>query len=127
MIDFHFTINELPPSLNKMYRPGVSYKRGLHIKKDMSAGEFEYSASCEIKSPKEPFDSKLSVSIIFEIKDKRKLSVSDVDNMLKCLFDALQHIGVIKNDNLIYKIDIEKRKGQRDKVIGHITEYVCPL
>ncbi len=125
MIDFKFTINELPLSVNRMYKPKVSRYRGLYVQKNPLAGSFEYSASCEIKVPKEPFDQKLCISLIFEIKDKRKLKVCDVDNMLKCLFDSLQNIGIIKNDNLIYRIkDIEKRIGQKDRVIGHITEYV---
>ncbi len=126
MIDFKFQINELPPSVNRMYRPRATMRRGLFMQKNAVADSFEYSAGFEVKAPKEPFDKKLCISIIFEIKDPRKLKVCDIDNMLKCLFDSLQKIGVIKNDNLIYKIkDIEKRAGKKDKVIGHITEY-CP-
>lgn len=123
MINYNFEINELPPSVNRMYRPRASMARGLYIQKDQSAGAFEYSAGYEVEAPSEPFDCKLSMSIIFEIENKKKLKVCDTDNMLKCLFDTLQKIGVIKNDNLIYKIQVEKRGGKKDKVIGHITEY----
>lgn len=124
MIDFHFVVNELPPSINRMYKPRISKGRGLYIQKDIAARSFEYSASVEIKRPKTPFDVKMCLSLIFEIKDSRKLKTCDVDNMIKCTQDSLQKIGVIKNDSLIYKLkDIEKRTGLKDRVIGHISEY----
>lgn len=36
--------------------------------------------------------------------------VQDVDNILKPLLDLLQKNEVVKNDNLFYKLDIEKHK-----------------
>lgn len=120
MIDFHFIINDLPPSVNRLYHPG---KYG-GIYKDKSAGVFLRSAWADIKKkPKVPFDSKMSLSLVFEIKDKKKLKVSDTDNFLKATVDTLQKLKIIKNDNLIYKLkDIEKRQGIKDRVIGHLTE-----
>ena len=123
MIDFRFELNDLPPSINKLYIPRVSRRGEVFIQKDSAAEVFEKVVWAEIRRPVQPFDAKMSISIIFEIKDKKQLETCDVDNMLKCLFDTLQSTGVIKNDKLFYKLkDIEKRTGIKDKVIGHITD-----
>lgn len=129
MIAFKFQVNDLPPSVNKMYRPSVSRYGVASIKKNPEAGIFERSAWAEIKAPKEPYDVKLMVSVLFEIKDAKQLKTCDIDNMLKCLFDTLQKIGVVTNDKLFYRIrDIEKRQAKKDRVTGFITEYEpCPL
>ncbi len=123
MIDFHFTINELPPSINRIYHPSVSMTRGLRIKKDPAAKAFEYSAYIEIKTPEDAFDEPMVLSIVFEIKDPKKFKVCDIDNMLKCLCDSLQKTDVIANDKLIYKIIAEKIPAKKDRTVGHITSY----
>ena len=48
----------------------------------------------------------LTVNIFFTPSTNHK---QDVDNVLKCLLDALTHAEVWEDDSLIYKLSIEKR------------------
>ncbi len=42
------------------------------------------------------------------------INMQDADNVLKPILDSLQKNGVIKNDSLFYKIDIEKFKCSKE-------------
>lgn len=123
MKEFTFRINEIPPSVNRLYRPAYSGKRGLHIRKNEVALDFETSAWAEIDYYDDPFDVPVVLDVLFEIKDTKKFNKSDIDNMMKILLDSLQKVGVIKNDNLVYKIIMEKRIGDQDSTNGTISLY----
>lgn len=58
------------------------------------------------------FGGLIIVSVTIYPPDKRK---RDVDNVLKCLLDALQHAGVFENDNQISKLVVERK--------GHLEGY----
>lgn len=53
---------------------------------------------------KRPFNFKLKIVVEFHFLENCS---SDIDNLLKSLFDSLQAAGVIKNDKLIKKITVE--------------------
>lgn len=41
--------------------------------------------------------------------------IQDLDNILKPLLDLLQKNGIVKNDNLFYKLDVEKIKCKKEE------------
>ena len=47
----------------------------------------------------------------------------DIDNFLKAIFDLLEKSNVIKNDNLIYKLEVEKIKSQNECIELEIRPY----
>jgi crossover junction endodeoxyribonuclease RusA len=51
----------------------------------------------------------------------------DVDNGLKCLLDALQHGGLLKNDSQIKKLDIEMYDLPEDPTLGIVEFYMQPM
>jgi len=51
-----------------------------------------------------PITKPIAVTLDFHFTGKCGV---DIDNLLKSLFDALQHSDIIKNDNLIKKISVE--------------------
>ena len=64
----------------------------------------------------------LELNIIFTPLTKHR---QDIDNIQKCLFDALTHSKVYEDDSLIYKLTIEKRPPSKENagIILEIKKY----
>lgn len=56
----------------------------------------------------QPFPATIPIELIVGMHppDKRR---RDVDNILKCLLDSLQHCGLIKDDSQITRLVVEKK------------------
>ena len=48
-----------------------------------------------------------------------KGKISDIDNILKVLFDALQASGIVKNDNLIKRLGVDIKKSENN--LAHLN------
>ncbi|NPA13349.1 MAG: RusA family crossover junction endodeoxyribonuclease [Aquificae bacterium] len=64
----------------------------------------------------ECIDSKVEVSILFILPDRRR---RDLDNIMKTLGDCMVYAGIIQDDNLIFKQTLEKKviKGEEGIII----------
>lgn len=91
----------LPPSANHYYRrvgrstlisrAGREYRRGVK------------AALTAIGAPS--VTGSLAVSVTVYPPDRRR---RDLDNLLKCLLDSLQHGGLYRDDSMIDRIDIRR-------------------
>jgi Holliday junction resolvase RusA-like endonuclease len=99
-----FKIDELPPSTNQL-----KYHNSLKqnwIKRNL------------IKTNKK-FSKPISLKMKIYTSNIRR----DIDNFLKAIFDLLEKSNVIKNDNLIYKLEVEKIKSQSECIELEIRPY----
>lgn len=88
-------------------------RKGGKVFKPWKVSSWEVLASNEIRSQlKESlkeneylFSKEVEVSTIIILPNKRK---RDIDNMLKTLWDVLEKERIIKNDNLINKVETVK-------------------
>lgn len=97
-----------PPSINHIY--GYTCKGGFARSYITKEGKdwFEeagYLLKSQVKT-KNPIETPCEIWIVLYTARMSQ----DVDNILKPILDLLQKQGIIKNDNLIYKLDIEKYK-----------------
>ncbi len=98
----HFTV-PFPPSVNNYYRHVGS--RVLVSKQGRA-----YRESIQLFLPKwarQSLNGPLCIWIRFRAPDKR---LRDLDNMLKCLLDALEKADVYVNDSQIMKLIVWKGK-----------------
>ena len=95
-----------PPSVNHYY--GRNRNGGVRIK---GAGKmFRHHVAIIVKQSLRGhriIDGPIHISILMYPPDRRK---RDIDNILKALFDALQHAGVYKDDSQIIKMNIAKEQ-----------------
>lgn len=97
----------LPPTTNHIY--GISAIRGhamMYITKD--GKEWFKTAGEQLKKQwkkKTPIITPAEIWIVLKLVHDR-----DVDGSCKPILDLLQKNGVIKNDKLFYKMDVEKIK-----------------
>ena len=83
-----------PPSINRYWR---SNRGRVHISKE--GRDYRQAALWQAKQEKwGKFKGEVRVHINMFPPDKRR---RDPDNVLKCLFDVLEHAGVVENDCLI--------------------------
>jgi len=54
-----------------------------------------------------PLKGRLAVYLVVHVPDKR---VRDLDNLEKCLFDSMQHSGIIENDGNIDEKHVVRAK-----------------
>lgn len=102
----------LPPSINNYYgyhskfgHPTVYIKtKGKEYRKTVL--DYVLSHDLQLKA-----NVALSISIIFTPASKHR---QDVDNVLKCLLDALTHASVYDDDSLIYSLSIEKQPPSKE-------------
>ncbi len=88
-------------------------RKGGKVFKPWKVSSWEVLASNEIRSQlKESlkeneclFSKEVEISTIIVLPNKRK---RDIDNMLKTLWDVLEKERIIKNDNLINKVETVK-------------------
>lgn len=90
-----------PPSLNHYYRhvgPRVLISREGRIYREKVA---------QMLGKREVFEGALSIELEFYPPDYRR---RDLDNLLKCTFDTLQHAGVYRDDSQIAKLTAYKHQ-----------------
>lgn len=96
-----------PPSINHIY--GYTCQKGFARSYITQEGRLWFAeAGYKLKSQ---WKKKKTITTPCEIWiDLFTCRVQDVDNVLKPILDLLQKNEVVKNDNLFYKLDIEKHK-----------------
>jgi len=92
-----------PPSVNHYYRhvgPRVLISKAGRKYREIVVSQLR---SCEIQ----PLNG--GIELFFEAypPDRRR---RDLDNLLKCVLDSLQHAGAYHDDNQIVKINAEKHQ-----------------
>lgn len=98
-----------PPSVWDMY-VGWGKKRRLspeYAKWRDDAGHFIRGKG------KEPISIPFYAAIALRRPNKRQ----DIDNRAKPIFDALQHYGIIRNDNLIERFSMTWDHGMKDECV----------
>ena len=92
-----------PPSINHYYlrtATGVILgAKGKSYRRDAALLLHKFRGACK--------DRRLSVTINVFPPDKRK---RDIDNILKCVLDSLEHANVYENDNNIDMLTVIRRQ-----------------
>lgn len=105
-------ISKLPPTTNHIY----AYRtlRGHAMSYITKEGkEWFEMAALELKKQwkkKTPIDKQCEIWIELYLAYDR-----DIDGSCKPILDLLQKNGVIKNDSLFYKMDVEKTKCKKEE------------
>ena len=95
----------IPPSVNGMYAAAGRGQRRLTDK----ARAWKESAAITVRAAHihlRPFTGAVAVEITITRADKRR---NDIDNPLKCLLDALEQGGLLKDDAQIVELHVFKR------------------
>lgn len=102
-----------PPSINHIY--GYTSKGGFARSYITREGKIWFDKASEILKKeyrrKEPIRVEVEVWIVLYTNYYRQ----DVDNIAKPILDSLQKNGVLENDALVYKLDIEKFKCSKEE------------
>lgn len=93
-----------PPTINHYYTRTRSGK----VIKNTSSQSYMNSVSLMIKSQrhKKLECANYRVDVLVYPPDARR---RDLDNLLKCLLDVLQHAGIYSDDYLVTKLYVERR------------------
>lgn len=86
-----------PPSAWDLY---TGWGKGRRLSKEYK--KWRNDVGYFVKVPKEPISVPFSISIAL----RRESGRHDLDNRAKGILDALQHYGVIKNDNLCERLSM---------------------
>jgi len=96
-----------PPSINHYYihsSTGVVLgAKGKSYRRDAALLLHRFRGACQ--------DKRLAVTINVFPPDKRK---RDIDNILKCILDSLEHANVYNNDNQIDMLTVIRRDVIKD-------------
>lgn len=65
----------------------------------------------------------LTVPFVADIALRRPNKRHDIDNRAKPILDALQHYGIIKNDNQCERLTMVWDQGMKDECVVIIQEY----
>lgn len=98
----------IPPTVNHLYR---NYRNRRY--KTVAGRKYQKQVT-EILSRKwearPPCEEPLELRITFITNDRRKW---DVDNRVKALQDCLSMAGIIKDDNLVEILHVERKYGEK--------------
>lgn len=72
-------------------------------------------------------EAPISIPFSAAIALKRPNKRQDIDNRSKPIFDALQHYGIIKNDNLVERFTMQWDHGMKDECVVLIMPSVEAL
>lgn len=114
----------MPPSVNNLYK--WSYKTRKKIMTDAGrcyTQETYWTVYRQMRAMHfTPFNDCVEVSIKMLLKDR---NIHDCDNILKVLLDCLVKSQLIKDDDLVLKLDIQKIYTQSETgVLVTVTDYV---
>jgi Holliday junction resolvase RusA-like endonuclease len=102
-----------PPSINHIY--GYTSRGGFARSYITREGKVWFEIAGELLKKKykkkTPIKTEVEIWIVLYTNYYRQ----DVDNIAKPILDALQKNGVLENDALVYKIDIEKYKCKKEE------------
>lgn len=106
-----------PPSINHYYiyanNKVILSEKGKIYRRDVSFLCNRYRERCSK-------DMRLCVTINVFPPDKRK---RDLDNLLKCTLDSLQHAGIYHDDNQIDMLTIIRRHVDKNK-LGYLQIWI---
>lgn len=104
-----------PPSINHYYKKNKfgGFYIGRVGKKYRSDVSYKIIKISNIK-----IQSKVELIVDIYPPDRRR---RDIDNILKCLFDAIQDSGIIKDDSQIYKLILTRMNETLNKIVITIS------
>lgn len=102
-----------PPSINHIY--AFTSRGGFARSYITKEGKTWFEEAGKILKKKyrrkTPIDTEVEVWVTLYTNYYRQ----DVDNIAKPILDSLQKNGILENDSLVYKIDIEKFKCKKEE------------
>ena len=101
---------DIPPSLNHCYTMRIVGKRIMKFRSKNFDDYIKYLSLVRYDKNITTIDYFLEAKIDVFFRGK----ISDIDNILKVLFDALQASGIIKNDNLIKRLGVDIKKSENN-------------
>ncbi len=110
-------IDELPPTVNSMYR---SMRNGQRYKTKECKEFQERVTSLMRKDNPNPYTGRAKLLIRFTAADKRRW---DIDNRVKALQDCLILSGVLKDDCQIDTLHVERQYGTAPATYIRLDEY----
>lgn len=116
MPSYRFKLDELPPSVNNLYR-----RTRYGLTRSDAVTSFERSVFYTLKQPAKPFAVPCRVELTFAFAKASTMKKRDLDNMMKVLFDVLQKRSVLEDDALIHEITCRKVAGDKDAIVGTIS------
>jgi crossover junction endodeoxyribonuclease RusA len=93
-----------PPSVNRLYR-----KWGGHMVLAPAARAYKKSVRLRLLGHIKPTTGRVDLTVRLFPPDKRR---RDIDNILKCLLDALQG-SIYENDSQVWHLDLTRREPAR--------------
>lgn len=112
-------IDELPPTVNSMYR---SMRNGQRYKTKECREFQERITNLMRKDNPELYTGRASLLIRFTAADKRRW---DIDNRVKAIQDCLILSGVLKDDCQIDTLHVERQYGTAPATYIRLDEYPC--
>ena len=106
---------DIPPSLNHCYTMRILGKRIMKFRSKKFDDYIKYLSLVKSEKNIITLDYFLEAKIDVFFKGK----ISDIDNILKVLFDALQASGIVKNDNLIKRLGVYIKKSENN--LAHLN------
>lgn len=104
-----------PPSVNHYWRSVPIWRarggtRGTRVVLSRAGRAYRRHVQQEwlLREPPEiwrPLEGRLHVKVILHPPTRRRL---DIDNRMKALLDALQHVGVYRDDSQIDRLEVER-------------------
>jgi len=94
----------IPPSINHYYRNDEQGGRKINKR----GKEYRFAVKLAATQARaEKIEGAVSVIVYVICPDYRR---RDLDNMLKCLLDAITHAGLIEDDSMIVELSMYKHK-----------------
>jgi crossover junction endodeoxyribonuclease RusA len=112
-----------PPSVNTYWRhPSRGALAGRHLISE--AGRLYRSEICKLvleRGIHKNLGGSLAIKVLASPPDKRR---RDLDNILKCLLDSLEHSGVVQDDCCFDDIQIVRKEPTKP---GHVNVTIFQL